>query len=68
MDDYIPSLPTVAEAKTYISKTKDCPKIGGFRLTMFVPNKPEVLAEISADDKDEKRDNETSRSKIERNN
>ena len=53
MDDYIQSMPTIAEAKNSISQTKDCLKKGGFRLTKFVSNTPEVLAEISDDDKDE---------------
>ena len=54
MDDYIQSLPTNADAKNSISHTKDCLKKGGFSLTKFVSNTPEVLAEISDDnDKDE---------------
>ena len=53
MDDYIQSLPTISEAKEVISQTTRCLKIGGFRLTKFVSNEPDVLAEISFDDKDE---------------
>ena len=36
-----------------ISQTTRCLKNGGFRLTKFVSNEPDVLAEISSDDKDE---------------
>ena len=53
MDDYIQSLPTISEAKEVISQTTICLKNGGFRLTKFVSNEPDVLAEISSDDKDE---------------
>ena len=53
MDDYIHSLPTISEAKEVISQTTRCLKNGGFRLTKFVSNEPDVLAEISSDDKDE---------------
>ena len=53
MDDYIQSLPTISEAKEVISQTTRCLKNGGFRLTKFVSNQPDVLAEISSDDKDE---------------
>ena len=51
MGDYIQSLPTISEAKEVISQTR-CLKNGGFRLTKF-SNEPDVLAEISSDDKDE---------------
>ena len=53
MDDYIQSLPTISEAKEVISQTTRCLKNGGFRLKKFVSNEPDVLAEISSDDKDE---------------
>ena len=53
MDDNIHSMPTIADAKNSFSQTKDCLKKGGFRLTKFVSNTPEVLAEISDDDKNE---------------
>ena len=53
MDDYIQSLPTISEAKEVISQTTSCLKNGGFSLTKFVLNAPDVLAEISSDDKDE---------------
>ena len=53
MNDYIQSMPTIADAKNSISQTKACLKRGGFRLTKFVSNTPEVLAEFSDGDKDE---------------
>ena len=53
MDDNIHSMPTIADAKNSFSQTKDCLKKDGFRLTKFVSNTPEVVAEISDDDKDE---------------
>ena len=53
MDDYIQSMSKIAEAKNSIPQTKDGLKKRGFRLTKFVSNTPEVLAEISDDDKDE---------------
>ena len=53
IDDYIHSLPTFSEAKEVISQTTRCLKNGGFRLTKFVTNEPDVPAEISSDDKDE---------------
>ena len=53
MDDYIQSLPTISEAKEIISQTTRCLKNDGFRLTIFVSNEPDVLAEISSDDKNE---------------
>ena len=53
MNDYIQSLPTISEAKKIISQTTRCLKNGGFRLTKFVSNEPDVLTEISSDDKDE---------------
>ena len=52
MDDYIQSLSTISEAKEVISQTTRCLKNGGFRLTKFVSNEPDVLAEISSDNKD----------------
>ena len=53
MDDYIQSLQTISEAKEVISQTTRCLKNGGSRLKKFVSNEPDVLAEISSDDKDE---------------
>ena len=53
MDDCIQSMPTIAEAKNSISQTKDCLEKSGFRLTKFVSNTSEVLAEITDDDKNE---------------
>ena len=53
MNDYIQSLPTISEAKKIISQTTRCLKNGGFRLTKFVSNEPDVLTEMSSDDKDE---------------
>ena len=53
IDDYIQSLPTISEAEEVILQTTRCLKNGGFRLTKFVSNEPNVLAEISSDDKDE---------------
>ena len=53
MDDYIQSMPLISEAKQVISHTTRCLKNGGFRLTKFVSNEPDVFAEISSDDKDE---------------
>ena len=53
IDDYIQSLQTISEAKEVISQTKRSLKNGGFRLTKFVSNEPDVLAEISSDKKDE---------------
>ena len=52
LDDYIQSLPTIAEAKKSNSPTEPC----GFSLTKIVSNTTEVLVEISADDKDETKD------------
>ena len=45
--------PKISEAKEVISQTTRCLKNCGFRLTKFVSNEPDVLAEISSDDKDE---------------
>ena len=53
IEDYIQSLPTISEAKKFISQTTRCLKNGGFRLKKIVQNEPDVLAEISSDDKDE---------------
>ncbi|XP_075263032.1 uncharacterized protein LOC142354588 [Convolutriloba macropyga] len=53
MDDYIQSLTTISEAKEVISQATRGLKNGGFRLTKIVSNEPDVLAEISSDDKDE---------------
>ena len=53
MDDYIQSPPTISEYEEVMSQTIRCLKNGGFRLTKIVSNEPDVLAEISSDDKDE---------------
>ena len=53
MYEYIQTMPTIADAKNSISQTKDCLTKGGFRLTKFVANTTEILAEISYDDKDQ---------------
>ena len=53
MDDYIQSLQTISEAKEVISQTTRCLKNDGSRLKKFVSNEPDVLAEISSNDKDE---------------
>ena len=53
IDDYIQSISTIADAENSTSQTKDCLKKGGFRLTKFVSNTAEVLAETSNDGKDE---------------
>ena len=46
-------MPTIADAKNSFSQTKDCLKKGGFMLTKFVSNTPEILGEIPYDDKDQ---------------
>ena len=48
-------MPTIADSyanKNAISQNKDCLKTPGFRLTKFVLNTPEILAEIADNDKD----------------
>ena len=47
------SLSTFSEAKEVISQTTRCMKNGDFRLTKFVSNEPNVLAEVSSDNEDE---------------
>ena len=53
MDDYVHSLPTIAEAKDTVMQVKECLQRGGFRLTKFLSNCPEVRQRIPCEDIDE---------------
>ena len=50
MDDYVHSLPTISEAKDTVMQVKECLQRGGFKLTKFFSNCPEVLEKIPCED------------------
>ena len=53
MDDYVHLLPTITEAKDSVMQVKECLQRGGFKLTKFLSNCPEVLERIPFEDLDE---------------
>ena len=53
MVDYVPSLPTITEAKDTVMQVKECLQRGGFK---FLSNCPEVLERIPCQDLDESKD------------
>ena len=56
MDDDVHSLPTITEAKDTVMQVKECLQRGGFKLTKFLSNCPEVLEQIPCEDLDESKD------------
>ena len=56
MDDYVHSLPTITEAKERVMQVKECLQPGGFKLTKFLFNCPEVLERNPSEDLDESKD------------
>ena len=56
MDDYVHSLSTITEAKDTVMQVKECLQRGGFKLTKFLSNCPEVLEQIPSEDLDGSKD------------